>query len=75
LAEIATAAGRSLTHLALGWLLHRQHVTSVILGASRIEHLRDNLTALDDGPLSSEILAACDKVWEVLRGVSPTYNR
>ena len=75
LTEIAKSAGRSLTRLALGWLLHHPAVTSVILGASKIEQLRENLAALDDGPLSPETLAACDEVWASLRGVSPAYNR
>jgi len=75
LAEVAQAAGRSLTRLAISWILQRPHVTSVILGASQIRHLEDNLAALDEPPLSTETLAACDQVWATLRGVSPTYNR
>jgi 1-deoxyxylulose-5-phosphate synthase len=75
LTKIAKAAGRSLTRLAIGWLLHNPANTSVILGASKLEHLQDNLAALDDPPLSSETLAACDAVWKTLRGVTPQYNR
>lgn len=75
LTAIAAAAKRSLTSLALGWLLHNPAVTSVILGASRLEHLEQNLAAWDAGPLAPEVLAACDDVWRTLRGVTPVYNR
>jgi 1-deoxyxylulose-5-phosphate synthase len=75
LTQIAASCGRSLTRLALGWLLHHGNVTSVIIGASKIEHLRDNLAVLDDGPLPPEALTACDEVWRTLRGVTPQYNR
>jgi aryl-alcohol dehydrogenase-like predicted oxidoreductase len=75
LTSIASEAGRSLTSLAIGWLLQNVNVTSVILGASRLEHLEENLKALDDGPLPAETLAACDEVWRTLRGITPQYNR
>jgi aryl-alcohol dehydrogenase-like predicted oxidoreductase len=32
---------------ALAWLLHQPHVTSVIVGARRLEQLEDNLAACD----------------------------
>lgn len=75
LQEIAASSGRSLARLSLGWVLAQPAVTSVILGASRLAHLEENLAALSDPPLSAETLAACDTVWPTLRGISPTYNR
>lgn len=75
LTQIAKAAGRSLVRLAIGWLMHNSAVTSVIIGASKLEQLQDNLAALDDPPLSPETLAACDAVWKDLRGITPQYNR
>jgi aryl-alcohol dehydrogenase-like predicted oxidoreductase len=71
----AAAAGRSLVSLALNWLLRHSAADSIILGASRIEQLRENLAALEDGPLPDDLLAACDRVWESLRGPAPRYNR
>ena len=32
----------------------------IIIGASSLEHLRQNLTAVTQGPLSAEVLAAID---------------
>lgn len=72
---IAEQAGRSLVSLAFGWLLQRSEVASVILGASRIEQLIQNLDAAQEGPLGEDILAACDRVWNEFRGPVPAYNR
>ena len=47
---------------------------SVILGASRIEHLEQNIEAAE-GRLSEDTLAACDDVWAKLRGPHFRYNR
>jgi aryl-alcohol dehydrogenase-like predicted oxidoreductase len=75
LARAAAAAGRSLAGLALAWVLYHTPVDGVIVGASRPEQLRENLDALDRGPLPAEAVASCDRVWKELRGPSPQYNR
>jgi len=74
LARIAADAGLSLVELALQWLVTQDHVDSVILGASRIEHLEQNIEAAE-GRLSEDTLAACDDVWAKLRGPHFRYNR
>ena len=58
---IAQAHGVSVAQIALAWLLHQRHVTSVIVGAKRIDQLQDNLGAVDV-VLSGEELAALDQV-------------
>jgi 1-deoxyxylulose-5-phosphate synthase len=73
--EIAKQAGRSMVSVALCWLLHHTSIECVILGASKTEQLDQNLKAAGEGPLDAETLAALDKVWERLRGVTPKYNR
>jgi aryl-alcohol dehydrogenase-like predicted oxidoreductase len=75
LASIGRNAGRSPVSLALNWLLHHTATDCVILGASRIEQLAENLKAFAEGPLTAETVAACDAVWARLRGVTPQYNR
>jgi aryl-alcohol dehydrogenase-like predicted oxidoreductase len=72
---IARESGRTPVSFALNWLLHHTTTDCVILGASRIEHLQENLKALDDGPLTAAAVTACDRVWAKLRGVTPQYNR
>jgi aryl-alcohol dehydrogenase (NADP+) len=73
--DIAQKAGRSMVSLALCWLLHHTAIECVILGASKLEQLKQNLAAAEEGALDAETLAALDKVWERLRGVTPKYNR
>jgi aryl-alcohol dehydrogenase-like predicted oxidoreductase len=75
LTEIAGSQGASLIGLSLRWLLHHSPIDSIILGASRLEQLQENLKSLEQGPLSPEAVAACDEVWKELRGVTPVYNR
>jgi aryl-alcohol dehydrogenase-like predicted oxidoreductase len=75
LQKVAARAGRSMVSLSLNWLLHHAAADCVILGASKIEQLEDNLAALEDGPLTGDTVAACDAVWAKLRGVTPKYNR
>jgi aryl-alcohol dehydrogenase-like predicted oxidoreductase len=74
LAEVARAAGLTMVELALRWLASQDHVDSVILGASKMEHLEANLKAVD-GRLSADTLDACDDVWQTLRGPHFRYNR
>lgn len=75
LAAIAREAGKTLVELSLQWLLSRPVVDSVILGASRLEQLEENLRACEGGRLAPAVLARCDAVWKRLRGVTPKYNR
>jgi aryl-alcohol dehydrogenase-like predicted oxidoreductase len=44
---IATAHGASVARVALAWLLHQPHVTSVIIGARTHEQLVDNIAATE----------------------------
>jgi 1-deoxyxylulose-5-phosphate synthase len=75
LLDSANKAGRSLVSLALNWLLHHTPADCVILGASKLDHLEENLGVIGDGPLSADTVSACDQVWAKIRGVSPQYNR
>ncbi|MBZ8135039.1 aldo/keto reductase [Afifella sp. IM 167] len=44
---IAEEHGVSVAQIALAWLLHQEAVTSVIIGAKRVDQLEDNLGAVD----------------------------
>ena len=72
----ANRTGRSLVDVALSWLLHHTATDCVILGASKPEHLQQNLEVVEkSAPLPPELLAVCDEIWAKLRGVTPQYNR
>jgi voltage-dependent potassium channel beta subunit len=47
LSEVARSLGCSTAQLAIAWCAANPHVSSVILGASRAEQVRENLGALD----------------------------
>ena len=44
--EIASGRGQSLAQMALAWLLKDQRITSVLVGASSVQQLENNLDAL-----------------------------
>jgi aryl-alcohol dehydrogenase-like predicted oxidoreductase len=75
LAKIAANAGRSLVELSLAWVLQQPGVDSVLIGASRLEQLEENLWASAAKPLDQPTLDACDQVWARLRAPIPKYNR
>lgn len=47
LAALAAELGTTLPRLGVAWCLKNPHVSTVILGASRVEQLQENLGALD----------------------------
>ncbi|MEL5877221.1 aldo/keto reductase [Cereibacter sphaeroides] len=57
---IAEAKGSSVAQVALAWLLHQEAVTSVIVGAKRVDQLADNIAATEVR-LEAEDLAALDR--------------
>ena len=54
--EIAARRGQTLAEMALAWLLKDDLVTSVIVGASSVEQLANNLKALQNTAFSPEEL-------------------
>src|SRR5689334_2307344 len=60
LAGIAEARGQSLAQLALAWGLRDQRVTSVLIGASSIKQLEENLAAVSNTSFSDDELTAID---------------
>ena len=59
--EMGDARGVSVAQIALSWLLHQKHVTSVIIGAKTEAQLNDNLAATSV-ELSSDDLKRLDEV-------------
>jgi voltage-dependent potassium channel beta subunit len=65
LVSLADEIGISITHLALLWCFSHQNVSTVILGASRLSQLEDNLAALDHkDKLTPEALDKIDTIVE-----------
>jgi len=61
LAEIARARGQTLAQMALSWALRDPRVTSVLIGASSVRQLEENLAAAGHSSFSDDELAAIDR--------------
>lgn len=59
--DIAGRRGQSLAQLALAWALRDSRMTSVIIGASSIGQLEDNLAALEKLDLTADELTDIDR--------------
>lgn len=63
LAALAGRVGMPLHHMALAWCLTNPRVSTVILGASRLSQLTDNLAALDRvADLTPDVLAEIEAI-------------
>jgi voltage-dependent potassium channel beta subunit len=63
LQPVANDLDLSMAQLAIAWLLKNPNVSSVITGASKVEHVRDNLKALDAVPkLTDEVMAKIEEI-------------
>ncbi|MGB7237438.1 MAG: L-glyceraldehyde 3-phosphate reductase [Rhodococcus sp. (in: high G+C Gram-positive bacteria)] len=59
--SIASARGQSLAQLALSWALRDPRVTSVLIGASSVRQLENNVGALENLDFTAEELTAIDE--------------
>ena len=64
---IAEAHDASVAQIALAWLLHKDAVTSVIIGARRMDQLEDNFGSVDVS-LSDDEVAQLDEVSKIPLG-------
>lgn len=63
LLPLAEELGISLSRLAIGWCLLNKNVSTVILGASRLDQLQENLSAVEVTPLlDTEVRARLEAV-------------
>lgn len=62
LAKIANARGQSLAQMALAWVLKDPRITTVLIGASSIVQLEQNLGCLAKRTFASEELAAIERI-------------
>lgn len=60
--DFAADRGDTLSRMALRWLLDREGITSVIIGASKSEQILTNLEVLDSKPLSEDELRKIDEL-------------
>jgi L-glyceraldehyde 3-phosphate reductase len=59
---VAMEGGRTLSALAIQWILRDKRNTSVLIGASSSAQLKENLLSLSHAPLSADELGKIDKI-------------
>ncbi|MDQ7904942.1 L-glyceraldehyde 3-phosphate reductase [Phytohabitans sp. ZYX-F-186] len=62
--DVARARGQSLAQLALAWALRDPRVTSLVIGASGVRQLEQNVAALDNPTFTDDELSTIDKILE-----------
>jgi len=60
--EAAKERGQSLAQMALAWILKDKRITSVLIGASSVEQLDDNLAAIGNTSFSDEELRKIESI-------------
>ena len=60
--QMAVARGQSLAQFALAWVLRGERVTSVLIGASRVGQIEENIETLKQLEFSAEELERIDKI-------------
>ncbi len=46
---------------------------AIIIGASNVKHLEENLVDLEKGPLPQDVVDVLEKAWLIVKGVAPKY--
>ncbi len=80
LANAVDATELSMTGAALSWLKHHSALNGgsgdgIILGVSKMEHLKKNLEYMELPPLPQEVAREYDEVWNLIKGYCPKYFR
>ena len=60
--DVAVARGQSLAQMAIVWLLKDKRVTSILIGASSVDQLSDNLAALNRADFTPDELERIEKI-------------
>lgn len=60
--ELAESRGQTLSEMSLSWVLNNRRVTSVIVGASSVEQLEDNLKSVKNIDFSADELKKIDEI-------------
>ena len=66
----------TLIESSLRWLMHHSGLgpnDGIVVGASSLKHLEDNLKDLEKGPLPKQVVDAIDGAWEHVKVACPPY--
>lgn len=75
LTAIAADCGMSILEFSLQWLLNQPVVDSIIVGASKFDHVVQNIGfSSEKKEIPSEAFSKCDEVWNTIRGQYFSYH-
>jgi aflatoxin B1 aldehyde reductase len=74
-AEVCRRRGITIAGAALHWLRHHSMADGLLLGASRVEHLKENLAACRGDRLPASVVRAFGEAWETTRPACQRYFR
>ena len=75
LKPVAKRARIPLTDAAIRWLVHHSEADGLLLGASKVDHLAENLAACRKKALPPTLRKAFERAWERTRPVCERYFR
>ncbi len=78
LRPVAMKHGLTEAECALTWMTHHSLLRkdlgdAIIIGASNVAHMEQNMVDLEKGPLPQDVLKALDEGWERVKGISLKY--
>ena len=59
--------------LAYHSMLNGERGDAILIGASSLEHLRQNMAAVKSGPLPEDLVETFEQAWSITKGDSPEY--
>lgn len=70
--------GLNIVEAVYRWLAHHSMLDetrgdAILIGASKLSHLQQNMKALSAGPLPAEVVEAFEAAWAIAKGDSPEY--
>ncbi|TFK46415.1 Aldo/keto reductase [Heliocybe sulcata] len=71
--------GLTLAEIALRWVSHhsqmkKEYGDAILIGASSVAHIKQNLIDLEKGPLPEDVVHALDDAWASLKGNTFPYH-
>eukprot|EP01112_Ceratiomyxa_fruticulosa_P015279 TRINITY_DN4469_c0_g1_i1.p1 TRINITY_DN4469_c0_g1~~TRINITY_DN4469_c0_g1_i1.p1 ORF type:complete len:337 (-),score=74.63 TRINITY_DN4469_c0_g1_i1:53-1063(-) len=75
---VAAKHGLTLTEVALRWINHHsllapEHKDAIIIGASSVKHIEENLIDLEKGPLPQDVIDKVNEAWELVKPITSSY--
>lgn len=76
--EASEKAGITIIEATYRWLayhsmLDEKRGDAIIIGASKLNHLLQNMQTIKNGPLPEDVVTAFQAAWEITKGDSPEY--